>query len=612
MTSPQRGCSTSASAPTYVNNRAQALTLQVHATDPDAQNVQTQFSVAAVDGSGHISSTSTSWNSEPGAQGDQSTQIPIRTFNSDTASEYAWNAITTDGGDYGGWSSWCYFVVKNVGPQLPTVTTTSTSWTVGKPTSVTVSYAAADAIRSIAYWWVPALKTADAPTPPVTITPATNGDCAFRVGNVTTACASGATSTTITAAPIDTKATLWVATYDKAGNVSLNASGRSSSTGLEFTGVTDDSAVSFDTGHGWLLDAGTSNPTSVADNNSMSGSSATSGAPLSVGSNTSASTPAATLNGPAGAALTFPAMTSINRYSGSTHSAGINGHAAAGFNYESNLGDLASPGGPQPANSRMLYSCALGSGDMTSASSSCENQGVTGVPLGYVWNTASAVPATLTPVPVYRCTSGGDHFDSGSSTCENQHYESLLGYFVKQTTVHTTHQVIDTSKSFAISAWVRPSEISAAHNTYTFLSINSPTTSAFWVKIDNGQFQFCMQSQQPHAANCAVSAPISLSTSPDQNWRFVTAEYDASNQQMRLLLGGSATVAADSQIAPYAAPANETSATGNLWVGSALSNNAMGDLFAGDVLDPTVVQGIPSSNQLTTVRDSGSFSGGGF
>ncbi|KQO59756.1 botulinum neurotoxin N-terminal receptor binding domain-containing protein [Curtobacterium sp. Leaf261] len=615
MTSPQRGCSTSASAPTYVNNRAQALTLQVHATDPDAQNVQTQFSVAAVDGSGHISSTSTSWNSERGAQGDQSTQIPIRTFNSDTASEYAWEAITTDGGDYGGWSSWCYFVVKNVGPQLPAVTTVSTSWTVGKPTSVTVGYAAADAIRSIAYWWVPTTQSPDAPspTPPVTITPATNGDCAFRVGNVTTVCASGTTSTTISAAPIDTVATLWVATYDKAGNVSLNTAGRSSSSGLKFTGVADDAGVSFDTGHGWLLDSGTSNPTSISDSNTASGSTITSGTPLSVGSNTSASPPAGTFNGPTGNALTFPGLTSINRYSGSTHSAAINGGAAAGFNYETNLGDLASVGGPQPTNTQLLYSCALSSGDMTSFHSTCESSGVTGTPLGYIWNTASDVPAPLTPIAVYRCTTGNnDHFDSHSSTCENQHVEFRLGYFAKQTTVNTTHQVIDTSKSFAISAWVRPTEIDKRHNAYTFLSINSPTTSAFWVKIDNGQFQFCMQSQQPHAANCAVSAPISLSSSPDANWRFITAEYDASNQQMRLLLDGSTTVAADSQIAPYAAPANETSATGNLWVGSALSNNAMGDLFAGDVLDPTVVQGIPSSNQLINVRKGGSFSGGGF
>lgn len=604
MTSPQRSCSSNASAPVYVNNRAQALVFQLNATDPDPGNVQSMFEIASAS---NLGTSLRTFNTSSGAQGTQSASLKAGTYDSDSPTALAYRAVTTDGTDYGPWSGWCYFTVKNKGPALPQATSTSTSAsTIGKPVSVTVSYSASDAIRTVAYWWTPTALTSSAPVPPATITPASTTDCDFTDGPVTGICATSATSTTLTVAPTDSTSTLWVATYDKAGNVSLDSSGHNASAGLEFDNAANDPSVAIGPGHSWTVPVDTSNPSTIADGNTDSPE------PLTIGDNTSTTAPGGSFNGPAAAdALDFNSSTpliSINRYYGDYHSAIINGSAPSGSHYESNLGDLLSPGQPTTGLTP-LYSCATSAGNMTSTSSSCEGTGGSATFLGSAWKSTADVPAPLEGVAVYRCKSGSDYFDSRSSTCEGRTVDKLLGYFARQTVTKTADTVVDTTKSFTAAAWINPAEDSAAHHAYTALSQNGDTTYAFLIKVDGARIQGCIHAQDSSTGACATSS-FALADGADSNWTYVALQWDAVNHQLRLFINGSlATGTSSSGVVAWSLPAGDSAPTGPLMVGSGMNNGETGDLFAGQIINPVVVQGIASSTQMTNLRASGNLNG---
>lgn len=610
MTSPQRSCSTDSANPAYVNNRAQALTFQLTASDPDPQNVQSMFALAPA---GNLGATIQTFNTAAGSQGTQSATLAKGTLNNNAPTAYAYRAITTDGTDYGPWSSWCYFTTKNLGPSLPSVTTSATSSTIGKATPVTVSYPATDAVRSIAYWWTATAKTNPAPVPPATIAPTSDSSCSAIAGQVTIICASSPTTTTLSVAPVDTTSTLWVATYDKAGNVSVDAAGKSASTGLEFDNVINDPAVDLHSGHAWMLDSDTTTPTTVEDTNTASGSGIASTAPLSIGSNTTATTTGETFHGPTSTganALDLNSnhpLISINRLTGTHHYAVING-GPNGLHFESNLGDLLSPGQPASSSTTMLYSCDRSSDNMTSKSAGCENTGVTGTPLGYAWNSAAAVPSPLVAVAVYRCWSGADHFDSTSSNCEGRTSEGLLGYFAVQTVNKTTHPVVDTTKSFTASMWLNPTEWSDKHHAYTAMAQNGSANFAFQMKLEGSTLRSCVETEDKSSAGCAT-APLSLSASNADNWTFVATEYDRVNHQIRLYVNGNLATGANA-VQPFTLPTSEAAPVGSFTIGAGNYNGATGDLFDGQIVDPVVVPGIVSNAQMAAIRDSGSFNGG--
>ncbi|MBT2502382.1 LamG domain-containing protein [Curtobacterium sp. ISL-83] len=604
MTSPERSCATSPSAPSFVNNHAQSITLQMNASDPDPGTLTSTFEIAATNA---LSTRLKALTVQSAAQGTQSAVLPKGTFDSNTPTALAYRAMSNDGHDSSPWSPWCYFTVKNAGPSLPQVTSPDlSSSTIGKPVSVTINYAATDAIRTVAYWWTSTALTSPAPLPPATITPQSDTTCTFANGPVTGICATSSTSATLTLAPTDTTSTLWVATYDKAGNVSVDAAGHSASTGLEFDNAANDPAVAIDTGHAWTVGSQTA-PTTLDDGNTVSP------VPLTVGGNTTTGLPGGTFNGPhATRGLDFNSsvpLVSINRFNGDYHSAVINGSAPSGSHFEMSLGDLLSPG-QTGTGLTALYSCAVSNGNMTSSSSTCEGTGATGSALGYAWKTASAVPAPLKPVAVYRCYSGADHFDSHSANCEGRTVESLLGYFAEQTVTATTGPVVDTTKSFTAAAWIDPAEASAAHHAYTAVSQNSDSTYTFLIKVDGTLLEGCIKAQTASSSACATSS-FALSDGPGENWNYVALQWDAVNHQLRLYVNGALATGTNSNaVAPFSLPTSDTAPTGPFMVGSAMVNGETGDLFAGQVLDPVVFPGIVSSTQMTNLSSSGNLTGG--
>jgi hypothetical protein len=287
FTSPSRTCSTDSANPTSLDG-TQPITMQATASDLDAgQNLSTQFSVAGV------SPTSFTWSQPTPSQaaGPVSATVPANTLT--LGGIYKWHAQTSDGvGGVGPVSADCYFRIVTTSPALPTVVKTSAGTaTVGQPMTVQFGSVAGDGVRLFAYWWVVG-NGATPPAPPV-VTPIVPGQalpaCGSASGAVRFVCpdAGTSTATNVTVAPVDTASTLWVASYNDAGRVSLAPAGQYGATGLQVSASTDILGVSNSVGHIWDTENITTSATTVPDLNTTTGTAGSTtrqplGSPLSL------------------------------------------------------------------------------------------------------------------------------------------------------------------------------------------------------------------------------------------------------------------------------------------------------------------------------------------
>jgi len=144
-------------------------------------------------------------------------------------------------------------------------------------------------VKLFAFWWVANGGTTP-PAPPV-ITPIVPGGalppCGSASGAVRFVCPDSGTvnATNIVVAPVNSVATLWVASYNDAGRVSLASSGLYAATGLAVIATSDTTGVSNAVGHIWDTQTITETATTVPDLNTTTGTSGTTtrqslGAPL--------------------------------------------------------------------------------------------------------------------------------------------------------------------------------------------------------------------------------------------------------------------------------------------------------------------------------------------
>lgn len=273
FTSPARACSTDASNPTAIDS-SQPFTIQVSASDADAgQTLTTKFTVRTVAASGF----QTTLTASPAAAGAVSVTVPSNTVPS--TGDFKWSAITTDsGGASGAASDWCYLRSVTESPSVPTITKLSDPVAVGAPMTVRFDSQATDGVKLFAYWWVSGASTI--PSQPPVLTAITPGQplpaCDTGSGSVRFACPASGTlsSPVLTAAPVDTVSTLWVASYNEAGRVSL-ASGVYSAAHLTVTVAGDETGVSLTSGHIWDTQALSTSAPTIPDLNTTSGSSGT-------------------------------------------------------------------------------------------------------------------------------------------------------------------------------------------------------------------------------------------------------------------------------------------------------------------------------------------------
>ncbi|WP_448721329.1 LamG-like jellyroll fold domain-containing protein [Microbacterium natoriense] len=258
--SPSRACGTAA-APTSLGQSD--VTVSVYQTDPDGDNVGTNFYLAKAD---DLTTDVQALGSGLAAGGTKTV-----TFTGLVDGQiYAWRARGQDVTHHGTtYSAWCYFAVDTTKPAVPTATAQSgTPYEVGK--GVDVSLAGASDVAGFIYWVTAGQMTGSPPSNPIggTVTTAASlPACPALIGEVRRACGPGATPVVVKVAPTDGLSTMWVSAYDKAGN-------QSAATGLPLYSSTSTPAASanLDQGHAWQVTAMTTPlPTTIPDSNPWAG-----------------------------------------------------------------------------------------------------------------------------------------------------------------------------------------------------------------------------------------------------------------------------------------------------------------------------------------------------
>jgi hypothetical protein len=453
--SPPRSCGT-ASAPAYVSGSS--VVVSVHQTDPDAGNVDTNFHLFSAPAMTHLVSKA------PGllAQGRRSV-----TFTGLTDGAYAWYARGSDWKiDGNGNTAWCYFTLDNTAPPAPSVSTTATSFTVGQPLNVSLA-SSADA-AGYQYWFSYSAATTPAQPAPVAVSRTTAfPDCTKRVSGTRFACANGTTPVTISVAPVDALSTLWVAAYDKSGNVSTaRALPLFTSSG---TPAARDTRIN--SGHAWMT-------TSMID----------------------------------------PLPSTIEDANWT-------------------LGDAALP---------------------------------LNLPTdGGSWDEVAELRPGYT-VPVLA-----------------PHEPPFPGEEMR-----TPSPAVNMTDSFSLSMWIKPGSI-GVQNTQ-IIAVQANATSQFTLSLQSDKYEFC-RSGTPGAGQAAalVSSCVRAPTNAVLGeWSLITGIWDKTNQQLRLVVGGSPSPIA---VVPNALGTSETAAGTD---GFAIGPPPTSWRFAGLIANPVVVPGVLDSRQL--------------
>ena len=280
VASPARTCGT-VSDPARLNSTA-GVVLQSVLADVDAgASVRAEFKVGLV---GSLPA-SPNYLSAYGAVGTRTVSITgLSTGN------YAYQARAYDGVDVSAYSGLCYFSVDNAAPPLPTqiALTEPSPLVVGQPMPFQFSADPADGVAAFAYWWTPTASSY--PGPPAPILTGAVPACGSSAGAVYFVCPDAfGVSPVITAAPIDVLSTLWVTSFDDAGNAGTD--GTAYAVPREVYAGADTAAYSFSTGHGWFTDALTLPLTGpIDDSNVNTSGGTTAGSSITLGTGTSTTT----------------------------------------------------------------------------------------------------------------------------------------------------------------------------------------------------------------------------------------------------------------------------------------------------------------------------------
>ncbi|GAB3615049.1 LamG-like jellyroll fold domain-containing protein [Humibacter ginsengisoli] len=591
MTSPPRGCESSTS-PTAVNGN-EPITLQVYVTDPDAgQLVNTAFYVA--DGS----TLAQVWRGgvPDQAQGNAAATVPAGTLSN--GKTYAWRTQSGDEIDLSpGFSPWCYFTVDDVAPVVPVLPAGPIKGlTVGTAASVAVTPGGAVGDAAEFEVWVRPGTASSTPPVPGGQTTLVLPACGAVQGGAVFVCPGSGGTATASVAPVDVTSTVWATAIDAAGNMSAPV------------GVELDAAGASEAGaHGWHLQsyAAGALPTTLTDDNTAAGSGLASEADLAVGNGID---PTRTDTVPtavsASDVLSLSGLVLVTRqYNGTYHGANTEGDIMPGYHHEvGEDGQIlpVSSGGVSPwgGSTIEIYLCTFPDGQtMLSSNSGCEGTGASATPIGYSFS-SQPTAFGVTSEHIYRCTLGADHMTTISPTCEgwNKPADGQLGWFLTSGTIHTAAQAIDTTKSFTVSAWVKPA-IVASPMWHTILAESGPASSGFYLQEDNsGHFQFCLNAQtaNPTMVCARASDPVTAG-----KWMLVTGIYDPANQQVRLVLGG--TLTGSSTVATRAPVSGEVSANGPITVGSAETQTLSVDQWDGYIADPVAIPAVIDSAQLTNL-----------
>ena len=565
-----KACATDPAAPVYANGTA-ALSAVASAADVDGGNLSTRAYIQTASGtpanwaaptnalssgvapSGYLTTASQ-------AQGAQVVSIAANTL---APGHYRVSVATYDGIAESARSVWCYLEVKNAPPALPGVVDVAPGpYTVGVATTLRFTANPADQVAGFVYWWAYSSSTSPAPAVPVSV--ASAPPCTSGSGPARYACADvGGSSTLIEVAPVAQTATLWVASYDRAGNVS-------GTTYVSYAAGPDEVNVDFGTGHGWDTQYLGSPLTSAIDDSNTS-----SPAQLVLGQEVLLDKTSEVLVGLGQQpVLAFGRYRQIATYtSSSLKLVGIDGRPglAASNSTEFILGWIRGPlqaGETQPPGTAPVYNCDTGVPNFTPRLSRlCTTRTL----VGYIETTGD--PARL----VVECKKSSFDYVAFVS-CGSDTYVETLGYIPAATTTTTASTVVNPAASFTVSAWLNPTSVSQAG---TALSQYESSSSNLSLGISGGAWQFCAN------GSCSIGPAATAG-----QWQFVTGVWDAVNRQVRIFVGDSVAPAA----VTWRTPPVTVMPTALLRIGNTQVPGASGQ-WRGFISNPTLFQGVANKLQ---------------
>jgi alpha-L-arabinofuranosidase len=156
--------------------------------------------------------------------------------------------------------------------------------------------------------------------------------------------------------------------------------------------------------------------------------------------------------------------------------------------------------------------------------------------------------------------------------------------------------VIDTSKSFTVSAWVN---LANTNGYQTFVSEDGTQVAGFYLQLraDTGRFAFTRLAYDSTAAYGAIASATAIVPQPGV-WYQLTGVYDATAQTVSLYVDGQLQQTTHA-LAPW-------SATGPLAVGRGFFNGAPTDWVSGSIDDVRAYSGVLSAQGISALAGAGS------
>lgn len=162
----------------------------------------------------------------------------------------------------------------------------------------------------------------------------------------------------------------------------------------------------------------------------------------------------------------------------------------------------------------------------------------------------------------------------------------------------TTGQVLDTAKSFTVSAWANQEFTS---NSHTVVAQNGQTGAGFWLGYDHTLDAWALTTIQGDAAQTAsYSAAGAAGTATPGVWTHLIGVYDASTGKLSLYINGVLQSRQDAWPTPF-------TATGKLTIGEGLVNGALTNVFHGGIADVRVYQQALSATQAAWLYQNTGF-----
>ncbi len=156
--------------------------------------------------------------------------------------------------------------------------------------------------------------------------------------------------------------------------------------------------------------------------------------------------------------------------------------------------------------------------------------------------------------------------------------QPAVGFNGTSSNTATTVKVLDTSRSFSVSAWVRLAGDTADR---AVISQQGATTAAFRLGYQASQHKWTFSLAESDVSNAVQRQVFSDATAKAGVWTHLTGTYESSNREVRLYVDGVLQRETGSV-------GNGFDATGGLWIGRRLFNGAAVEPWQGDMEDVRV------------------------